>query len=72
MSSYLKSICFGFAPAWQKTTSFSSLKVGAVNRSLNSFTGIGGKGANTARMIGQLVESVYLSVFAVGKTGKDI
>ena len=70
MSSYLKSICFGFAPALQKTTSFPSLKVGAVNRSLNSFTGIGGKGANTARMIGQLGGECLLVGFYGGKNGE--
>ena len=70
MASPTKSICFGFAPALQKISRYADMKVGEVNRALESRWGLGGKGANTARMIHQLGGGTFLVGFCGGANGE--
>jgi 1-phosphofructokinase family hexose kinase len=70
MSSPTKSICFGFSPALQKISRYADMKVGEVNRAVESRWGLGGKGANTARMIHQLGGDSFLVGFCGGANGE--
>lgn len=55
MSRYSKAIiCCGFTPCVQRMIEFREMSKGSVNRALRVMVGIGGKGANTARMVCQL------------------
>ena len=44
-------ICCGFTPCIQRTIEFQRLGKGEVNRASRVTIGMGGKGANTARML---------------------
>ncbi|MBN2703622.1 MAG: hexose kinase [Pontiellaceae bacterium] len=62
-------ICCGFTPCVQRILEFTHVKKGAVNRAKNVTLGIGGKGANTARMVHQLGQEVLLLGFSGGANG---
>ncbi|MBN2685400.1 MAG: hexose kinase [Pontiellaceae bacterium] len=62
-------ICCGFTPCVQRILEFTRVEKGAVNRAKALTLGIGGKGANTARMIQQLDAEALLLGFAGGATG---
>ena len=52
----------GFNPTFQTTMVFETLRVGEVNRSLETFRDVAGKGLNVARVLGQLgEEAVHLT-----------
>jgi 1-phosphofructokinase family hexose kinase len=70
MSVYFESISFGFAPALQKSSVFEAVELGEVNRARSTHWGIGGKGANVARMIVQLGGRVRLIGFSGGANGE--
>ena len=70
MASPTKSICFGLAPALQKISCYTDVKVGEVNRAWESRWGLGGKGTNTARIIRQLGGISFLVGFCGGANGK--
>ena len=63
-------VCCGFAPCVQRILEFDFLKKEQVNRALKVSIGIGGKGANTARMVNQLGEEPLLLGFAGGTNGR--
>ena len=63
-------ICCGFTPCIQRTLRFSSFKKEQVNRAKDVSVGIGGKGANVARMITQLGGDALLLGFAGGENGR--
>lgn len=65
-------ICCGFTPCIQRMITFKSLQKGAVNRAQKVTIGIGGKGANTARMITQRGGQAQLIGFYGGKNGQLI
>ena len=71
MSPIKKSIvCFGLTPCIQRILEFPSVEKGRVNRAVKTTVGIGGKGANTARMIKQLGGISLLFGFAGGANGR--
>ncbi len=71
MSDLLKPIiCCGFAPCVQRIIEFSKLEKDKVNRVLRVTVGIGGKGANTARMATQLGTTPKLIGFSGGANGR--
>ena len=49
MSTVVKTLYIGLAPALQRTTVYRSLKIGAVNRAMEQYLSAGGKGANAMR-----------------------
>lgn len=63
-------ICCGFTPCIQRILEFKTVEKDAVNRAPNVSIGIGGKGANTARMVTQLGEVPSLVGFAGGANGR--
>ena len=63
-------ICCGFTPCIQRILEFQKVVKGAVNRSSKLTVGIGGKGANTARMVKQLGGIPMLVEFSGGANGK--
>ncbi|MDZ8117462.1 1-phosphofructokinase family hexose kinase [Pontiella agarivorans] len=63
-------ICCGFTPAIQRIITLKKIKKGAVNRAESVTIGIGGKGANVARMIHQLNGRAELIEFSGGKNGR--
>ena len=63
-------VCCGLTPCIQRILEFGHLEKGAVNRAQNVSIGIGGKGANTARMVKQLGRESLLVGFAGGANGK--
>ena len=63
-------ICCGFTPCIQRILEFPSLKKGGVNRACGVTLGIGGKGANTARVVQQLGGHPLLLGFAGGPNGR--
>ncbi|MBN2162511.1 MAG: hypothetical protein JXR25_16350 [Pontiellaceae bacterium] len=63
-------ICGGFTPCIQRILEFKSVAKGAVNRAGHVTIGIGGKGANTARMINQLGGKAILFGFSGGSNGR--
>lgn len=63
-------ICCGFTPCIQRIIEYSILKKGQVNRASRVTIGVGGKGANTARMITQLGGNPELIGFAGGPNGR--
>ncbi len=63
-------ICCGFTPCIQRILEFQTLEKHAVNRAAKVTLGIGGKGANTARMVNQLGGKALLVGFAGGKNGE--
>lgn len=62
-------ICCGFTPCIQRILEFDRFEKGAVNRACALTLGIGGKGANTARMARQLGAEAILLGFAGGANG---
>jgi tagatose 6-phosphate kinase len=67
----LKSIiCCGFTPCLQRIIEFDRLEKGAVNRASRVMVGVGGKGANTARLVKQLGGEPELIGFAGGNNGR--
>lgn len=65
-------ICCGFTPCVQRIVEFKKIEKGAVNRACNVSVGIGGKGANTARMISQLGGETLLLGFSGGANGRHL
>ncbi len=63
-------ICCGFTPCVQRIIEFEKVEKGAVNRARKVTIGIGGKGANVARMVTQLGGSAELIEFAGGPNGR--
>ncbi len=63
-------ICCGFTPCVQRIIEFSRLEKDRVNRALRVAIGIGGKGANTARVVAQLGGTPELVGFAGGANGR--
>lgn len=63
-------ICCGFTPCIQRILEFPQVEKGAVNRAAAVTLGIGGKGANTARMVKQLGGHPLLVGFAGGANGR--
>ncbi|MEI6892627.1 MAG: PfkB family carbohydrate kinase [Pontiella sp.] len=63
-------ICCGFTPCVQRILEFKKVEKGAVNRAVNATIGIGGKGANVARMVSQLGSSAELVEFVGGPNGR--
>lgn len=63
-------ICYGFTPCVQRIIEFEHLEKNKVNRAIRLTVGIGGKGANTARMVKQLGGVAELVGFAGGVNGK--
>jgi len=62
-------ICCGFTPCIQRILEFKAVEKESVNRASRVTIGIGGKGANTARMVGQLGGTPELIGFAGGANG---
>jgi tagatose 6-phosphate kinase len=62
-------ICCGFTPCVQRILEYPKLEKGVVNRALKVTIGIGGKGANTARMVKQLGGQSVLIGFVGGTNG---
>ena len=65
-------ICCGFTPCVQRILEFEKVKKGVVNRAVKVTLGIGGKGANTARMVQQLGSHAVLVEFVGGSNGKRL
>ncbi len=63
-------ICCGFTPCVQRIIEFDALEKGLVNRASRVTIGIGGKGANTARVVAQLGGTPELVGFAGGANGR--
>jgi tagatose 6-phosphate kinase len=63
-------ICCGFTPCIQRILEFQHVEKGAVNRAGKVTLGIGGKGANTTRMVKQLGGDGLLVGFAGGANGQ--
>ena len=70
MTSTKPLVCCGFTPCVQRILEYSKLEKGQVNRALRVSLGVGGKGANTARMVTQLGGSASLMGFAGGANGR--
>ncbi|MBR6323944.1 MAG: hypothetical protein IKR62_03105, partial [Victivallales bacterium] len=58
--------------AWQKTLSFNSLKLGAVNRAFESHETGGGKGTNVARVFRLMGWPVSVAAFVGGFPGESL
>ncbi len=63
-------ICCGFTPCIQRIIEFNTLEKETVNRAVHVSMGIGGKGANTARMATQMGGQPKLIGFAGGANGR--
>lgn len=63
-------IACGFTPCIQRILEFECVHKGDVNRAQRVTVGMGGKGTNVARIIGQLGTAVELVGFAGGHNGK--
>lgn len=63
-------ICCGFTPCVQRIIEFKKVEKERVNRAHKVTVGIGGKGANTARMVHQLAATVELVEFVGGANGR--
>lgn len=71
MNALLKPIvCCGFTPCVQRILEFDRLEKGRVNRALRVGIGIGGKGANTARVVARLGGTPELVGFSGGANGR--
>ncbi|HSR88279.1 MAG TPA: hexose kinase [Pontiella sp.] len=62
-------ICCGFTPCIQRILEFRHVSKGSVNRAGKVTVGIGGKGANTARIVRQLNRHPILIGFVGGANG---
>ncbi len=65
-------ICCGFTPCVQRIIEFKKIEKGGVNRAQKVTIGIGGKGANVARMVTQLGGSAELIEFVGGPNGQQL
>lgn len=65
-------VCCGFTPCVQRILEFDRLEKDRVNRALRVTIGIGGKGANTARIVTQLGGTSELIGFAGGANGRRL
>jgi len=63
-------ICCGFTPCVQRIVEYAHLNKNEVNRALRVTIGVGGKGANVARMATQLGGTPRLVGFAGGVNGR--
>ena len=63
-------VCCGLTPCVQRVLEFSNLRKNAVNRARRVTVGIGGKGANTARIARQMGGEPLLVGFAGGANGR--
>ncbi len=63
-------ICGGFTPCVQRILEFDLVEKESVNRAARVTIGIGGKGANTARMVRQLGGTPLLVGFVGGANGR--
>ncbi len=63
-------ICCGFTPCVQRILEFEKVEKGLVNRSVGVSTTVGGKGANTARMVKQQGGHPVLVEFIGGANGR--
>ena len=63
-------ICCGFTPCVQRILEFEKFKKEAVNRAFKVSICVGGKGANTARMVTQLGKKPMLIGFSGGQNGR--
>jgi 1-phosphofructokinase family hexose kinase len=71
MKTFLKPIiCCGFTPCVQRIIEFEKVEKGAVSRAQKVSITIGGKGANTARMVKQLGGMAELVEFVGGANGR--
>ena len=69
-ASFKPIICCGFTPCIQRILEFKTVEKGLVNRASRVTIGIGGKGANTSRMVSQLGGRSKLIGFAGGVNGR--
>jgi len=65
-------LCCGFFSALQRTLDFSELRVGQVNRARGVLRSVGGKAANSARVLKTLGVDPLLLGFAGGYTGRAV
>lgn len=65
-------ICCGFTPCIQRIIEFKKFEKGRVNRVLRLTNSVGGKGANTARMVTQLGGTSMLVGFLGGANGERV
>ena len=65
-------LCCGFFPALQRTLEFADLRVGQVNRARGVLRSVGGKAANSARVLKTLGAEPLLLGFAGGYTGRAV
>jgi tagatose 6-phosphate kinase len=63
-------VCCGFTPCVQRILEFAKVEKGVVNRACKVTVGIGGKGANTARMVRQQGGHPVLIGFVGGSNGE--
>ncbi len=63
-------ICCGFTPCVQRIIEYAQLRKNEVNRALRVTVGVGGKGANTARVATRLGGAPKLVGFAGGANGR--
>lgn len=63
-------VCCGFTPCVQRIIEFDHFETEKVNRATSVTIGIGGKGANTARMVTQLGGKPELIGFSGGANGR--
>lgn len=65
-------LCCGFTPCVQRMITFSRLEKHGVNRALQVEVGVGGKGANTARVLVQMGAKPILLGFSGGQNGRTL
>ncbi len=63
-------LCCGFTPCVQRIIEYAQFKKNEVNRALRVTVGVGGKGANTARVVTQLGGTPKLIGFSGGANGQ--
>ena len=65
-------ICCGFTPCVQRVIEYAKFELDQLNCATRVTVGIGGKGANTARMVTQLGGGAVLVGFAGGANGRRV
>jgi len=65
-------LCCGFTPCVQRMITFHGLEKHGVNRALHVEEGVGGKGANTARVLSQMGADPTLLGFVGGENGRRL
>ncbi len=68
----MRILCCGFFPALQRTLNFAKVEIGAVNRASSVMRSVGGKAANSVRVLKALGAEPLLLGFAGGYTGMAI